>query len=47
MNRIYISGPISGTTDFEVRFGKMEKELRERGYEVVNPAKMQSQMCIL
>lgn len=40
MNRLYISGPISGTTDFEARFGKMEKELRESGYEVVNPAKM-------
>jgi hypothetical protein len=40
MSRVYISGPITGTSDFIERFGKVEKELKEKGHEVVNPAKM-------
>lgn len=42
--RIYISGAITGTTDFEERFANAEKKLREMGYEPVNPAKVNAQM---
>ena len=42
--RIYISGAISGTTDFMERFAKAEKELTEQGYSVVNPAKVNAQL---
>ena len=42
--KIYISGAISGTTDFMERFAKAEKELTEQGYSVVNPAKVNAQL---
>lgn len=42
--RIYISGAISGTTDFMERFAKAEKELTEQWYSVVNPAKVNAQL---
>ena len=35
--RIYISGKITGTNDFDYRFSAAERELKKRGYEVVNP----------
>jgi hypothetical protein len=36
---IYIAGPMSGTEDLgRARFAAMEKRLRERGYAVLNPA---------
>ena len=35
---IYISGPITGTSDYMKRFEKAEKELTENGYSVINPA---------
>lgn len=38
MKRIYISGPITGTTDYKERFGKVEELLKGKGYEVLNPA---------
>lgn len=38
--RIYISGGISGTNDFQSRFEEAETELKELGYSVVNPAKI-------
>ena len=38
--RIYISGPISGTTDYMARFEKAEKDLSKNGYRVINPAKL-------
>ena len=44
--KIYISGAISGTTDFMERFAKAEKELTEKGYLVVNPAKVNAQLPI-
>lgn len=44
--KIYISGAISGTTDFMERFAKAEKELTEKGYSVVNPAKVNAQLPI-
>ena len=37
--RIYISGKITGTTDFMERFDRIEQELYEEGHEVVNPAR--------
>lgn len=36
--RIYISGPISGTTDYMERFDAVENMLTSRGYSVINPA---------
>lgn len=43
-NRIYISGAITGTEDYMKRFAKAEKYLTERGYSVVNPAKVNAQL---
>lgn len=42
--RVYISGPITGTDDYMVRFAQAEKELTEQGYSVVNPANVNAQM---
>ena len=42
--RVYISGPITGTTDYMERFAKAEKELTKKGYSVVNPAKVNAQL---
>ena len=38
--RIYISGAITGTTDYKERFAAAEEKLKAAGYEVVNPAKV-------
>ena len=42
--KIYISGAITGTTDYMERFAKAEKELTDKGYSVVNPAKVNEQL---
>ena len=42
--KIYISGAISNTDDYMERFAKAEKELTERGYSVINPAKVNAQL---
>lgn len=42
--KIYISGAISNTDDFMERFSKAEKELTEKGYSVINPAKVNAQL---
>ena len=44
--RVYISGQISNLekSDYMERFAKAEKELTERGYSVVNPAKVNAQL---
>lgn len=42
--RVYISGPITGTDDYQKRFAKAEEYLRQQGYEVINPAKVNEQM---
>ena len=42
--KIYISGAITGTDDYMERFAKAEKELIEKGYSVVNPAKVNAQL---
>lgn len=41
---IYISGAISGTSDYMERFEKAEAFLKGKGYKVINPAKV---MCPL
>ena len=33
----YLSGPISGTDDFEERFGRAERRLNKMGVRTVNP----------
>ena len=40
--KIYISGAITGTTDYEERFAEVEEKLKTQGYEVINPAKVGS-----
>lgn len=42
--RIYISGPITGTSDFMKRFAEVEKELTGKGHAVYNPAHANSFM---
>lgn len=44
MKRIYLSGRITGTTDYMERFSACEKMLTRAGFEVVNPAKVNSNM---
>ena len=46
MSKVYISGQISGLEkdDYMERFAKAEKELTERGYSVINPAKVNAQL---
>lgn len=38
--RVYISGPITGVQDYMEKFEAAEKELIEKGFTVVNPAKI-------
>lgn len=38
--RVYISGPITGTEDYIVQFWTIDRELKEAGYDVINPAKV-------
>lgn len=38
MGRIYISGPMTGVDNYKEQFAKVEQELQEQGYSVVNPA---------
>lgn len=44
MKRIYISGAITGTTDYMERFAAAEEKLTAEGYSVVNPAKVNGMM---
>ena len=44
MLKIYISGKITGTTDYIKRFERAEKALSE--YIVINPAKVNAQLPI-
>ena len=45
-NRIYISGAITGTTDYMERFAAAEKQLTAKGYDVVNPARINAEMPV-
>lgn len=42
--KVYIIGAITGTDDYMERFTKDEKELTDKGYSVVNPAKVNAQL---
>ena len=44
MDKIYISGKITGTTDYMKRFERVEEELTKKGYVVINPAKVNAQL---
>ena len=44
MLRVYISGPIAGTSDYIKRFEEAEDDLKEQGYAVINPARICSSM---
>ena len=44
--KIYISGAITGADNYMERFAKAEKELTEKGWSVVNPAKVNAQLPI-
>lgn len=43
-NRVYISGQITGTTDYLERFREAEKTLVAAGYSVINPAAIGSEL---
>ena len=40
MERVYISGPITGCPDYMIRFANAKSRLLRKGYKVVNPAQM-------
>ena len=42
--RVYISGKITGTTDYLERFAKAEEKLKADGYAVLNPARVNACM---
>ena len=42
--KVYISGPITGTNDYMVRFAKAQNFLEEQGHEVINPALVNSNL---
>ena len=43
---VYISGKITGTTDYLERFDSAERFLREQGYEVINPARVMEPISV-
>lgn len=42
--KVYISGPITGTSDYMERFNNAQKYLESKGYSVVNPALVNSNL---
>lgn len=44
MKRIYISGAITGKTNYMEQFNEAEETLKKSGYSVINPAKIGSNM---
>lgn len=40
MERVYISGPITGEEDYRERFAGVEEQLRENGFIPVNPVRL-------
>lgn len=44
MKRIYISGAITGKTNYMEQFNEAEEALKKGGYSVINPAKIGSNM---
>ncbi len=43
-NKIYISGPITGSDNYIEHFAKAEKWLKKFGYSVINPVKVNAQL---
>lgn len=44
--KIYISGDITGTRDYMKRFKEAEEKLIEQGYDVINPAEINSHLPV-
>lgn len=44
MKRIYISGAITGTNEYIENFKKAEEHLKDLGYSVMNPARVNAEM---
>ena len=42
--KVYISGPITGTTDYMERFNNAQKYLESKSYSVINPALVNSNL---
>lgn len=42
--RVYISGPITGVHDYLWKFAEAEKHLKNKGYNVANPAALNAVM---
>lgn len=42
--RVYISGPISGTDDYLERFARVEERIKARDWVAVNPAKVNASL---
>ena len=38
--KVFISGPITGTSDYKERFARAEEYLRGLGHTVINPVKL-------
>lgn len=45
--RVYISGPITGVEKYQENFKKAEKDLREKGYSVINPTAFDDKLPVL
>lgn len=43
---VYISGAITGQPDYMDKFNAAEERLKQKGYEVVNPAKLGEQLKV-
>lgn len=42
--RVYISGPITGTKDYAMRFAEAEARLEKMGFSVFNPARVNAEL---
>ena len=42
--RVYISGPITGTKDYAMRFAEAEAKLEKMGFSVFNPARVNAEL---
>lgn len=42
--RVYISGPITGTNDYAMRFAEAEAKLEKMGFSVFNPARVNAEL---
>jgi hypothetical protein len=44
MNRVFISGGITGVENYKEKFDNAEKELKIKGYKVINPTIVSEQL---